>query len=70
MHTCQTVPLLSSVTWQQNVMEYWWEGSASTAISPTSTSDVMGRHNEVEGAALAVPIATITVPHRKALIRR
>ena len=40
--TCQTAPLLPSVTWQQNVTEYWWEGSASTAISPPTGSDVAG----------------------------
>ena len=28
----QTAPLLPSVTQQQNVIEYWWEGSTSTAI--------------------------------------
>ena len=44
---CQTVPLLSSVAWQQNVIEYWWEGSSFTAVPPTSTTDVMGHHNKV-----------------------
>jgi len=34
--------LLPSVIQQQHVMEYWWEGSTSTAIPPTSTSDVVG----------------------------
>jgi len=28
-------------------MEYWWEGSAPTAIPPTSASDVMGQHNKI-----------------------
>ena len=36
----------------------WWEGSTPTAISPTSTSDIMGQHNEVGditfGAALTL----------------
>ena len=45
--SCQTAPLLLSVTWQQNVMEYWWEVSTSTVIPPTSASDVMGQHNEI-----------------------
>jgi len=27
-------------------MQYWWEGSAPTAIPPASTSDVMGLHNK------------------------
>ena len=33
---CQTAPLLPSVTQQLHVMEYWQEGSTSTAILPTS----------------------------------
>ena len=32
---CQTAPLLPSVTWQQNVVESWQEGSTSTATTPT-----------------------------------
>ena len=28
-----------------NVMEYWWEGSTSTAVLPASASDVVGEHN-------------------------
>ena len=42
---CQTAPLLPSVTWQENAMEYWWECSDSTGIPPTSTSDAVGQHN-------------------------
>ena len=42
-------PLLPGVSWQQNVTEYWWEGSASTAIPPMSASDIMGPCNEIEG---------------------
>jgi len=30
-------------------MEYWWEGSTSTAVLPTSTSDIIGRHNKTGG---------------------
>ena len=30
-------------------MEYWWEGSTLTAISPTPTSDVVGQHNKIGG---------------------
>ena len=41
---CRTVPLLPSVTWQQNLREYWWEGSTSTAVPPTSASDIMCQH--------------------------
>jgi len=40
MPFCQAAPLLSLVACQQYVMEYWWEGSASTAIPPTSASDI------------------------------
>uniref|UniRef100_A0A669PMI5 Ribose-phosphate pyrophosphokinase 2 n=6 Tax=Galloanserae TaxID=1549675 RepID=A0A669PMI5_PHACC len=34
----QTAPLPPSVTRQQHVTGYWWEGSASTAVPPTSAS--------------------------------
>ena len=44
---CQAAPLLPSVTWQQRGMEYWWEGSASAAVPPTSTSDAVGKHNKI-----------------------
>jgi len=43
---CQTAPLLTSVIQWQNVTEYWWERSTSTAIPPTSTSDVVGHHRK------------------------
>ena len=43
------VPLLLFDAWQQNVMGYWWECSTSTAIPPTSTSDVVGLHHEIGG---------------------
>jgi len=47
MPFCQPACLLSHVTWQQN--EYWWKGSASTSIPTTSTSYVVGQHNEIGG---------------------
>jgi len=28
-------------------MEYWREGSTSTAVSPTSTSNIVGQHNKI-----------------------
>jgi len=34
---------------QQNLTEYWREFSTSTAISPTSSSDVVGQHNKIGG---------------------
>ena len=49
MPFCQTAPLLPSVTWQENVMKYWQEGSATTAVPPTSTSDIMGLYNKIQG---------------------
>jgi len=49
MTFCQTAPILPSVTQQQNVMEKWWEGSASTAIPSTSASDVVSHHNKIGG---------------------
>jgi hypothetical protein len=41
---CQTARLLSSVAQQQNLTDYWQEGSTSTAISPTSATDIVGQH--------------------------
>jgi len=32
-----------------NVMEYWWEGSTSTAVPPTSASDVVDWHHKIGG---------------------
>ena len=45
----QIAPLLPSDEWQQNLMEYWWEGSTSTATPLTSTFDVVGQHNKIGG---------------------
>ena len=42
----QTAPLLPSVTQQQNVMEYWWEGSTSTATPQLPASDTVSQHNK------------------------
>ena len=66
---CQTAPLLPSVTWRQCVMGYWWEGSASTAIPPTSASDVVGQQNQIESitfrAALEGLLLFISIPRIK-----
>ena len=55
-HVGQIAPLLPSVTWQQNVTEYWWEGSASTAMPKTSAFAIVGQNNKIGcitfGAAL------------------
>ena len=45
----QITPLLPSVTQQQHGMGYWWEGSTSTAITPTSASDIVGQYNKIGG---------------------
>jgi len=44
---CWTVPPLLSITRQHNATGYWWEGLTSAAVPPTSTSDVVGQHNQV-----------------------
>ena len=44
---CQTAPLLPSVTWQQHVTQYLWEGPTSTAIAPTFLLDIVGTHNKI-----------------------
>jgi len=62
---CQTAPLLPSVAQQQNVAECCWEGSASTAISPATASDVVGQRNKIGGitfgAAITFHIETLSV---------
>ena len=45
----QSASLLPSVIWEPHGVGYWWEGSTSTAISPTSTSDIMDQHSNVGG---------------------
>ena len=37
-----------SVAWQQNVREYCWESLTSTAIPPTSASEVTGQGNKIK----------------------
>ena len=53
----QIAPLLPSATWQQNVTEYWWEDSTSTAIPPTSASDTVDQHNKIENATFRAVLA-------------
>ena len=47
---CHSVRLpfchMSPVTWQQNVLEYWWEYSTSAAL-PTSTSETVGQYDKI-----------------------
>ena len=49
---CQIAPLLPFAPWQQNVTEYWQEGSASTSIPP-SASDFVGQNNKKNEALLS-----------------
>ena len=44
---CQTAPLLPSVTWKQNVTN-WWEDSTSTVVSPTFAYHIVGQQNKIE----------------------
>ena len=40
-------------------MEYWWEGSTSTAILTTSASDVVEHCNNIRGIALGAALVYI-----------
>jgi len=69
---CHTALFLPSVSWQQNVMEYQWEGSTSTAIPPTSIPNVLGQHNKIGGitfGAILIYISSIS-PKGIALYRK
>ena len=57
----QTAPPLLTVTQHQHMMEYWWEGSASTVVPPTSTSDVMGQHNKIECITFRAALVLLVV---------
>jgi len=41
-------------------MGYWWEGSLSTAIPPTSASDIVGQHNKTGGITFRAAIVNYT----------
>jgi len=47
--SCQSTPLLPSVSWQQDITGYCWEGSAPTAISATSVTNIIGQHHKIAG---------------------
>ena len=56
MPFCQTAPPRPSHAThpscppqQQHVMEYWGEGSTSTAVPPVSTTDIVGQHIKIRG---------------------
>jgi len=51
--------LLPSVMRQQHVMEHWWEGSASTAIPPASTSDMVGQDHKIGGITFGAALIAL-----------
>ena len=53
---CQSAPLRPFVTWQQNVMEYWQEGWATTVILPITVYDIVGRHNQIGSLTFGVTL--------------
>jgi len=59
MPFCQSLSLLLSVTRQQNMMEHWWEGSASSAIQPPSASEIMDKDNEIGGINFEVSLGEL-----------
>lgn len=44
---CYTTSVLSSVTWQQNWMQYCWKGKTSPAIPPVLASGILGQDNKI-----------------------
>jgi len=54
---CQTASLLPSVTQQEHVMEYQWEGCPSTAIPPTSVSNVVDQHRKTGGITFRADVS-------------
>jgi len=59
MPLCQ-IAQLPTIAWQQNLMEYWWEGSVSTAIPPISTSDIMDQPNKIGDITLGVALIILS----------
>ena len=41
----------------KKVMEYWLQGSTSTAILPTSTSDIVGQCNKIRGISFGAALS-------------
>ena len=52
---CLTGPLLPSDTQLQNVTEYWWEVSNSSAIPPASASNIISQCNKIGGTTFGGP---------------
>jgi len=60
----QTAPLLPFVVQQETVMEYCWEGSSSTAILPTSASDVVDQNNKIKHIIFATVLVCFLIPSK------
>lgn len=60
----QNALLSPSVTEQENVMEYWWEHSASVSIPPVSNSDAVSQHNKIGGIFFRAAFLQSCVPER------
>lgn len=54
--------LLPSVTRQQNVEKYWWEGSTSSITPPASASDVLGQHNKIGFITFGAVLVLTSMP--------
>jgi len=52
-------PLLLSVAQQQNIREYWWEGSTSTIITPTCAPDTVGQYNKIRSIAFEAALTAL-----------
>ena len=48
-------------------MEYWWEGSTSTAISTIFASDVVSQHNKIGGINFGTTLVLCVIPPQMAL---
>lgn len=62
-------PLLPFVAQKQNIMECWWEGLASSAIPPPSTSDIAGQRNKKGSITFRAALGCVErledLPHRR-----
>ena len=55
------LPLCCHLSHGNNVMGYWWEGSASATIPPSSASDVLGPHNKTGGVSFGAGLEYIHI---------
>ena len=50
------LPLCCHLSHTIQCKRYWWEGTISTAISPTSASDIIGQNNEIGGSTFGAAL--------------